>query len=68
MHADEQVGTYTVRLSLHTRSFSFKLTLEVVSPSPLPLPQSVTKHVHDVQQSLDTQVPGKVIKLWKEQW
>lgn len=31
------------------------------------LPESVTKHVHDIQQSLDTQVPGKVIKLGKEQ-
>lgn len=45
-----------------------KLMMGVVSPSPLPLPQSVTKHVHDIQQSLNTQVPGKVIKLWKEHW
>lgn len=37
----------------------------VVSPLPLPLPQSVTKHVHDIQQGLDTQLPGKVIELRK---
>lgn len=30
------------------------------------IPEAVTEHVHDLQERLDTQVPGEVIKLEQE--
>lgn len=62
-----KVGPRQAGLSLWDGNLSFALG-ECWALEPPPVPQTVTKHVQDVQQSLDTQVPGKVIKLWEEQW